>query len=68
VAKAGAWHSLDVPIADVLGEDGLRGAGGKYGSNAQIRLGGECRDYRTFQYRAATQTCTITGLVNPLDF
>ena len=68
VAKSGAWHSLDVPLVDVLGEDGLCGSGGKFNCNAQIRLGGENRDFLTFKYRAATQTCTITGLVNPLDF
>ena len=68
VAKVGAWHSVDVPLESVLGEDGLRGAGGKYGSNASIRLGGEERDFLTFKYRPATQTCTVTGLVNPRDF
>ena len=68
VAKVGAWHSVDVPLESVLGEDGLRGAGGKYGSNASIRLGGEERDFLTFKYRPATKTCTVTGLVNPRDF
>ena len=39
VVKTGAWHALDLPLADVVGFKGVVcGSGGRYNGNAQLAI------------------------------
>lgn len=63
VVKRGAWFAVAVPFETVFGETPIRGAGGKYGCNAELAIGGEEDDSVTVKYCPATRTMVVGAYV-----
>lgn len=59
--KVGAWYTAQRDLESLFGEDvSIRGSGGKFNSNSNLRLGVEGNESLTFKYRPASQTLTVS--------